>query len=151
MLQGTGIVVVMRSGGSERPSAPVGLSVKRRRKERGWTQQTLADAIGIDRVTVARVEKGEWKSLDEKTQDGLIRELGMTAAELRVEYYTQSRPGWLAAYLDSRWHPAIETTDAERDWLRTLPLSFWGGQDPTPEDVADEIQCRRKREARRRS
>jgi DNA-binding Xre family transcriptional regulator len=36
----------------------LGATIKRLRQERGWTQQQLADRVGIARVSVARIETG---------------------------------------------------------------------------------------------
>ncbi len=35
-----------------------GMRLQRLRKNRGWTQQVLADKVGVSRVTVARIEIG---------------------------------------------------------------------------------------------
>ncbi len=42
-----------------------GIRLKQLRKRRGWTQETLAEKVGVSRVTVARIEIGNRRpSLD---------------------------------------------------------------------------------------
>ncbi len=38
-----------------------GMRLQRLRKNRGWTQQILAEKVGVSRVTVARIEIGNRK------------------------------------------------------------------------------------------
>ena len=38
-----------------------GMRLKRLREKRGWTQQVLAEKVGVSRVTVARIEIGNRK------------------------------------------------------------------------------------------
>ncbi len=38
-----------------------GMRLKRLREKRGWTQQVLAEKVGVSRVTIARVEIGNRK------------------------------------------------------------------------------------------
>jgi len=59
----------------------VGRNVKRLRQQRGWTQQSLADRVGIHQVYVAQIE-GAVKELS-------LEMLGRLAKALRV------RPGRL--------------------------------------------------------
>ncbi|WP_454296807.1 helix-turn-helix transcriptional regulator [Salana multivorans] len=51
---------------TRRPAGPwadfareVGIRVQRQRVARGWSQQALADAAGVGRYTVQKLEKGE--------------------------------------------------------------------------------------------
>lgn len=37
---------------------PIGLSIAKARVQRGWSQQRLATAIGVDRTTIWRYEAG---------------------------------------------------------------------------------------------
>ncbi len=37
------------------------MRLKRLREKRGWTQQVLAEKVGVSRVTVARIEIGNRK------------------------------------------------------------------------------------------
>jgi len=54
----------------------VGRNVKRLRRQRGWTQQALADRVGIHQVYVAQIE-GAVKELS-------LEMLGRVARALRV-------------------------------------------------------------------
>ena len=53
----------------------------RARKAAGYTQESLAEDLGIDRTTVARWEAGKWQPLP-YLRPKLARLLGLTAAEL---------------------------------------------------------------------
>ena len=58
-------------------------NVRELRKAKGWSQQTLADAVGVNRVTIARVETGQqmpgWTFVC-----NLADALGVTTDELRT-------------------------------------------------------------------
>ena len=60
-----------------RPMERVGRNVKRLRRQRGWTQQALADRIGTSQVYVAQVE-GAVKELS-------LEMLGRFAKALRIK------------------------------------------------------------------
>ena len=55
----------------------VGRNVKRLRRQRGWTQQSLADRVGIHQVYVAQIE-GAVKEMS-------LEMLGRVARALRVK------------------------------------------------------------------
>lgn len=52
---------VEMSGGArlDADETPLGAAIKRLREERGWTQQQLADAVGMDQTGIARRESGK--------------------------------------------------------------------------------------------
>jgi len=59
----------------------VGRNVKRLRRQRGWTQQSLADRVGIHQVYVAQIE-GAVKELSLEMLGRVARALRVPPAEL---------------------------------------------------------------------
>ncbi|HEV3440629.1 MAG TPA: helix-turn-helix transcriptional regulator [Gemmata sp.] len=47
------------AGRGDLPASGFGSQLRRRRDEKGWTQQELAEATGIHANTIARLERGE--------------------------------------------------------------------------------------------
>lgn len=67
----------------------LGDKIKKAREEKGWTQQELADLVGVSRVLINQIENGQ--STSEKTLDKLSEVLEIDlAAELldSASYYT---------------------------------------------------------------
>lgn len=66
--------------------------VKRKRIERKWTQDELAERAGLDRVEVNAVERGRNKGTSSRIRDGLARAFGVPSSMIgkepgeRVEY-----------------------------------------------------------------
>ncbi len=58
-----------------------GLAVKLARTRRGWTQEQLGRAAGLDRGHVSRIERGDL-DLTISTQQKIAAALGVTLAEL---------------------------------------------------------------------
>ena len=58
-----------------------GLAVKLARTRRGWTQEQLGRAAGLDRGHVSRIERGDL-DLSISTQQKIAAALGVTLAEL---------------------------------------------------------------------
>ena len=54
----------------------IGQKVRVLRKEKGLTQDTLANLSGISRVTLGKIEKGELGTVSIKTLDLIISNLG---------------------------------------------------------------------------
>lgn len=50
----------------------VGLKIKELRKDKGYTQQSLADLADISRVTLGKLERGEVSSVSIKTLDIIL-------------------------------------------------------------------------------
>ncbi len=62
----------------------IGERIRRLRESAGITQETLAHAAGIGRITIVRLENGE-QSPRFKTLNSIARALGKTVQELLVE------------------------------------------------------------------
>lgn len=61
--------------------------IKEWRKDKGWTQQELADAVGVDRTYVSKIEKGahktsSWKRYDQPFLEAAAKALGCSEADL---------------------------------------------------------------------
>lgn len=59
----------------------VGRRVAQVRRDRGWTQEALAEAVGIEPVTLSRLETGD-RALSLTMLAGMADALGVTLAEL---------------------------------------------------------------------
>jgi transcriptional regulator with XRE-family HTH domain len=63
---------------------PISLRVKELREAKGLTQQELADAAGVGRVTVNRIENERVAGIDFDTLERLANALGVDAGFLIV-------------------------------------------------------------------
>ena len=54
----------------------IGMKIKSLRKEKGFTQQQLADISGISRVTLGKFERAQLGSITLKTLDIILDALG---------------------------------------------------------------------------
>lgn len=59
----------------------VGGRVAKARRDRGWTQETLAEAIGIEPVTLSRLETGD-RALSLSTLSRITEILGVSLGDL---------------------------------------------------------------------
>lgn len=56
----------------------MGERIRQLRRAKQWTQQDLADRVGVSRAAVAQWESGETKNIKNVTFRRLVRELGTT-------------------------------------------------------------------------
>ena len=54
----------------------IGYQVKLLRKEKGWTQQCLADLSGLDRTTVGALERDDYSDIGIRKVQRVLRLLG---------------------------------------------------------------------------
>lgn len=125
---------------------PVSEALKRLRKERGLTQQSLADLSGVHRVTIARLESGAHRGMDLATARQLAPRLGVAVSEL-IEGYAlgDATQPWVVEFLESDWPRTLSLTTEEEDWLRRLPLHFTDTP-LEPESTAKLVLWRRETE-----
>ncbi len=69
----------------------VGRNVARRRRESGWTQPELAMLLGIDEMTVSRIERG-LSNFAIGTLEHLAKTLGVSVPELLLSKVFRIRP-----------------------------------------------------------
>ena len=62
----------------EEQAQRIGLRITVLRKQKGWSQQELADAAGLTRQHIGRIEKGELVSVAYVTIQQIAEALGMT-------------------------------------------------------------------------
>jgi transcriptional regulator with XRE-family HTH domain len=60
------------------------LTLKAARIKKGWSLDRLADASGINKSTISRLERGETQPLHDTVQQ-LERALGLKAGELKFD------------------------------------------------------------------
>lgn len=63
---------------------PLKLRVAELRKRKGWTQEQLAKAAGVGRVTIARIESSQNKRIDYEVLEKLADALEVDAGYLIV-------------------------------------------------------------------
>ena len=75
------VIIVLSSSGSEAVLDVIAWRVANLRKERGWTQQQLAEASGVHRITIVKLEAS---TLDPRvsTLSRLSLALGVGAGDL---------------------------------------------------------------------
>jgi transcriptional regulator with XRE-family HTH domain len=100
-------------------------TVRGRRKDLGVSAVAAAEAAGISRVTLHRIEKGE----PAVTMGAYLRVLGalglQLAAGLPQEAVEGRRPGWLPARIRIADYP----------WLKQLAWQVHGPQELTPREA----------------
>ena len=63
---------------------PIRLRVAELRGMKGWTQEQLADAAGVSRVTIVRIESGDNRRIDYDVLERLADALDVDASLLIV-------------------------------------------------------------------
>jgi transcriptional regulator with XRE-family HTH domain len=61
----------------------ISLQIKQARKEKGWTQQQLADYSGLDRTTIGSLERNDYNDMGIRKVQRILELLGKT---LSVSY-----------------------------------------------------------------
>jgi transcriptional regulator with XRE-family HTH domain len=69
---------------------PVGRRIRLRRQALKWSQQELADQLGVNRATVSAWERG--KHLPERTEGAIESVLGISLAPGTVPWYDEDDP-----------------------------------------------------------
>lgn len=59
------------------------ISLRDARGRKGWTQEELADASGVDQTTISRLETDERPNPTELTKQRLAKALGIAPSKLR--------------------------------------------------------------------
>jgi transcriptional regulator with XRE-family HTH domain len=121
----------------------IGAIVKGLRNERGWSQESLADKMGVHRNTVRGFEAGE---------HGVhLETLGCYAAAFGVAPQSLMPPASevdvdeaLQVYRDSPYAQIDLPTEEECVWLRTSPALAWMGGSKTPEVISLVLSAYRK-------
>lgn len=68
----------------------IGLALKQLRKDKGWTQETLAERAGIDQADISKIESGRWgrRGISYELLERLLPEFG-----LRMSHEVVALPG----------------------------------------------------------
>ena len=66
---------------SQNITARFGIRLRKLRKEKGWTQVQMADALGVDRSYISDMERGK-KNVCLPTLDVLAQGFGISMAKL---------------------------------------------------------------------
>jgi transcriptional regulator with XRE-family HTH domain len=101
-----------------------GARVRERRAQEGWTQEALADRVGISRTYLSHIEQGQAKNLSYRLAQELAAVLGIEVPAASPA--PSSVPPSLQAY-------ATKAGLADRD-VETLAGIQYRGQRPTTEE-----------------
>jgi len=108
----------------------LGVTVRRRRKDLGISAVAAAEAAGISRVTLHRIEKGE-PAVSMGAYLRVLVALGLRVAvrpqeqDETVVHHEASRKGWLPASVRIADYP----------WLKELAWQVHGPQELTPREA----------------
>lgn len=98
-------------------TTPLGRELRRRRKDAGMTQEDLAEATGLERSYVARIESGGVATLSEERATTMAKAIGINIDELRrLAEQSQSEYRLPCAGLTNQ-HRAVGAT-IEESWER---------------------------------
>jgi len=125
----------------------VGRNLKRLREAKKLSQEALGEASGINRTTIAKLERGHQAdaSVDAMVVP-LAKGLGVRPSEL-LEVPGEALPleplikAFLASPFAAVLKPPIQESELER--LRSVPDAFWFGVKATPEVLAKIVEAYR--------
>ena len=86
----------------------LGRGVRALRQRRGWRQQDLADAAGVSRSVIARIEQGRADRVTLSTLDAITHALG-ARLDVRVQWHGEE----LDRLIDARHASLVELVVAE--------------------------------------
>lgn len=116
------------------------------RMEANLSQYELADRSGVSRVTIANIERGKFRSARLETLEKLARVLRIPVSGFSdVDMQTSPARDLVDEFLDSPWAAALEPTNEEKAWLRSIQEIQWLGDKPSPESFHHALIALRKR------
>lgn len=105
------------------------MDLKKRRLDRGWSQEHMADVCGLSARTIQRIEKGEKAGLE--TLNALAAGFGISSSELRMEKSGNEKQENMedmnGKFIPKHWRGFIVhliTFMAVATWLLGLNYSF---------------------------
>ncbi|MBK6870809.1 MAG: helix-turn-helix domain-containing protein [Kineosporiaceae bacterium] len=107
----------------------LGQMIAARRRALGWTLETLAEAAGLNRSSVMRLEQGRFASPSPEALSGLAGALGLAAADLFAVagYSTPQDVPTLRPYLRAKYGVLPESAIAEVEAYLTAVAAQYGG------------------------
>lgn len=139
---------------SKEPGAAafLGANVARLREKHGLSQQKLADRAGLSRATIAAIEGNRFASSDTSTLVAIAGVFGIEPENasrlLSPDPERSPMEPFIEEYKASPVYQDVKATDAEIEWLRSLPEVVFFGKRPTPFTIARIIAWRRETEQR---
>lgn len=109
-----------------------GINVHRLRKARKWSQETLAEKVGVIRPTISEIESGATQSPDISTMEALAKALGTTVPDLWRDTSQPTIEDPLAAFLSSDIGASAKPSKDELALLRQALSGWWEGVKPSP-------------------
>lgn len=134
----------LRVGRAEKVTDGIGSRIREHRKKAKLSQQALADAAGIHRTTLVRIETGV-HTPDTETLKRLADSLRVSLGEVTGEFEAETPPSEaLKILLNSQWGQALKMTEEEESWFLSLPTSTWLDSKPQPAALAELVLIRRR-------
>lgn len=113
------------------------------RKRAGLTQKQLAQAAGLNKMTVLRIEGAKTDGVNLDTLQRLARVLGVQVSDLEPESEGIAGP-LVDQYLADGIGQYDKPTEEEIAWLRTQAAAFWDGMKPSIRALHEMIEFRRR-------
>lgn len=116
--------MVYRKGARHMDSIKTGAFIKELRRERGWTQEQMAQAFGVSRRTVSRWETGS--NLPEL--DLLMEMADFFKVDLRELLDGERKAAKMEKELEETvWKVADYSSEEKRKWTRRVHFLLWAG------------------------
>jgi transcriptional regulator with XRE-family HTH domain len=102
----------------------IGHLVKRAREAKGWTQQELANRMGIDAPYISQVERGKINLPEPDRLEAIERALGVSRAEMLRELGYLGPPDDFDFIEATRRVLSLESPDAQEAALMSFPDQY---------------------------
>lgn len=111
----------------------LGVNIKTKREERGWTQQKLAEEASVSQTTIDKIERGLTRK--SKFLPEIAKSLGVSLDDLyadplnkKLSQWGQERKSWLEAYGNRPKLPVFATFEGRSGYstVGTSPISEIG-------------------------
>lgn len=121
---------------SEQKASELGRMIREARNERELSTRKLADAVGVDKATIIRIESGEFRSPKPNILQNLAASLDLPLSDLyALAHYTEptTLPAF-APYMRAKYDriPSNEVAELEHTLHQILKRHGYDGNGPSP-------------------
>ena len=122
----------------------IGQKLREYRKQKGLTQKELAEAAGVSKPTVTKIETGASSNLTVSTLTALAEALGREPSEFLAPSGEAPTSDIMADFYASPFAALAELDDADKAWLESQDDIKWLGHKPEPKDIYAILQAWRQ-------